>query len=170
MSMKKKKRVLNIVFVYLYLMYIGATFPVKAQSNYKVKLTGIVYEYDQNNKLLPLEFAAVSIPESSLGTTSNENGRYTLENVPTGKIRMQIQYLGKVSIDTLINVSKDLVLNFTMRNEDFKLKEVTVTATNNRSGKSTSSHISRSAMDHMQATSLYDVMSLCQVEFHRIRI
>ena len=54
MSMKKKKRVLNIVFVYLYLMYIGATFPVKAQSNYKVKLTGIVYEYDQNNKLLPL--------------------------------------------------------------------------------------------------------------------
>lgn len=105
MSMKKKKRVLNIVFVYLYLMYIGATFPVKAQSNYKVKLTGIVYEYDQNNKLLPLEFAAVSIPESSLGTTSNENGRYTLENVPTGKIRMQIQYLGKVSIDTLINVS-----------------------------------------------------------------
>lgn len=52
--MKKKKRVLNIVFVYLYLMYIGATFPVKAQSNYKVKLTGIVYEYDQNNKLLPL--------------------------------------------------------------------------------------------------------------------
>ena len=73
---------------------------------------------------------------------------------------MQIQYLGKVSIDTLINVNKDLVLNFTMRNEDFKLKEVTVTATNNRSGKSTSSHISRSAMDHMQATSLYDVMSL----------
>ena len=73
---------------------------------------------------------------------------------------MQIQYLGKVSIDTLINVNKDLVLNFTMRNEDFKLKEVTVTATNSRSGKSTSSHISRSAMDHMQATSLYDVMSL----------
>lgn len=31
---------------------------------------------------------------------------------------MQIQYLGKVSIDTLINVNKDLVLNFTMRNED----------------------------------------------------
>lgn len=57
-------------------MYIGATFLSKAQSNYKVKLTGIVYEYDQNNKLLPLEFAAVSIPESSLGTTSNENGRY----------------------------------------------------------------------------------------------
>ena len=66
----------------------------------------LVYEYDHNNKRLPLEFAAVSIPEIALGTTSDENGRYILENVPTGKIRMQIQYLGKVSIDTLINKIK----------------------------------------------------------------
>lgn len=139
---------------------LGITLPAKSQSNYKVKLTGTVYEYDHNNKRLPLGFAAVSIPEITLGTTTNENGRYVLENVPAGKIRLQIQYLGKVSIDTLINISKDQVLNFTMQNENFKLKEVTVTATNNRSGKSTSSHISRSAMDHMQATSLYDVMSL----------
>ena len=157
--MKKKVFGCNVTCMFI-LICIGIALPVKSQNNYKVKLTGTVYEYGHNNRRLPLEFAAVSIPEIALGTTSNENGRYTLENVPTGKIRMQIQYLGKVSIDTLINVSKDLVLNFTMRNEDFKLKEVTVTATNSRSGKSTSSHISRSAMDHMQATSLYDVMSL----------
>ena len=156
-----KKGILGCNIIYLFILIcIGIALPIKSQNNYKVKLTGTVYEYDHNNKRLPLEFAAVSIPEIALGTTSDENGRYILENVPTGKIRMQIQYLGKVSIDTLINVNKDLVLNFTMRNEDFKLKEVTVTATNSRSGKSTSSHISRSAMDHMQATSLYDVMSL----------
>ena len=154
-----KKGILGCNIIYLFILIcIGIALPIKSQNNYKVKLTGTVYEYDHNNKRLPLEFAAVSIPEIALGTTSDENGRYILENVPTGKIRMQIQYLGKVSIDTLINVNKDLVLNFTMRNEDFKLKEVTVTATNSRSGKSTSSHISRSAMDHMQATSLYDVI------------
>ena len=55
------------------------------------------------------KFAAVSIPEIALGTTSDENGRYILEK-HTGKIRMQIQYLGKVSIDTLINVNKDWFL------------------------------------------------------------
>ena len=161
MMLLMKKGILGCNIIYLFILIcIGIALPIKSQNNYKVKLTGTVYEYYHNNKRLPLEFAAVSIPEIALGTTSDENGRYILENVPTGKIRMQIQYLGKVSIDTLINVNKDLVLNFTMRNEDFKLKEVTVTATNNRSGKSTSSHISRSAMDHMQATSLYDVMSL----------
>ena len=160
MKRKVKIGIWNTIIYMLVVISLGVALPVRSQNNYKVKLTGTVYEYGHNNRRLPLEFAAVSIPEIALGTTSNENGRYTLENVPTGKIRMQIQYLGKVSIDTLINVSKDLVLNFTMRNEDFKLKEVTVTATNSRSGKSTSSHISRSAMDHMQATSLYDVMSL----------
>jgi hypothetical protein len=114
-----KKGILGCNIIYLFILIcIGIALPIKSQNNYKVKLTGTVYEYDHNNKRLPLEFAAVSIPEIALGTTSDENGRYILENVPTGKIRMQIQYLGKVSIDTLINVNKDLVLNFTMRNED----------------------------------------------------
>lgn len=150
----------SITCMLLVLIGLGTVLPIKSQSNRKVKLTGTVYEYDHRDKRLPLGFATVSIPEISLGTTSNANGRYTLDNVPTGKVRMQVHYLGKITIDTLVNVNRDLVLNFTMKNEDFKLKEVTVTATNSASGKSTASHISRSAMDHMQATSLYDLMAL----------
>lgn len=169
MKRKAKSRLGYTIVHLLVFISLGVALPVRSQSNQKVKLTGTVYEYDYKNKRIPLGFATVSIPEITLGTTSNENGKYTLENVPTGKVRIQIQYLGKVSIDTLINVSRDLVLNFTMKNEDFKLKEVTVTATNSRSGKSTSSHISRSAMDHMQATSLYDLMALMPGGFHRIR-
>ena len=160
MKRRVKNGVSHAITCMLVLICLGTALPVKSQSNKKVKLTGTVYEYDHRDKRLPLGFATVSIPEIALGTTSSENGRYTLDNVPTGKIRLQVHYLGKVSIDTLVNVNRDLVLNFTMKNEDFKLKEVTVTATNSRSGKSTSSHISRSAMDHMQATSLYDLMSL----------
>ena len=112
MKRKVKIGIWNTIIYMLVVISLGVALPVRSQNNYKVKLTGTVYEYGHNNRRLPLEFAAVSIPEIALGTTSNENGRYTLENVPTGKIRMQIQYLGKVSIDTLINVSKDLVLNF----------------------------------------------------------
>lgn len=134
--------------------------PANAQSNRKVKLSGTVYEFNQQNERVPLSFATVSIPDMALGTTTNEQGRYILGEVPHGQVRMQIQFLGKLTVDTLLHVNRDLVLNFTMKNEDFTLKEVTVTATNNRSGKSTSSHISRAAMDHMQANSLYDLMAL----------
>ena len=138
----------------------GVMTPVWSQSNQKVKITGTVFEYDAANKRVPLGFATVSIPDMALGTTSNERGNYELDGVPTGHVRMLIQYLGKVSIDTLVNVNKNLTLNFTLKNEDFRLKEVTVTATNSRAGKSTASNISRQAMDHMQANSLSDLMAL----------
>lgn len=73
-----KKGILGCNIIYLFILIcIGIALPIKSQNNYKVKLTGTVYEYDHNNKRLPLEFAAVSIPEIALGTTSDENGRYT---------------------------------------------------------------------------------------------
>ena len=115
----------------------GIMNPAWSQNNQKVKITGTVYEYDAANKRVPLGFATVSIPDMALGTTSNDRGRYELDGVPTGQVRMNIQYLGKLPIDTLVNVTKDMSLNFTLQNESFKLKEVTVTATNSRSGKST---------------------------------
>lgn len=162
LRMKKVKVGIRYVAMACILVFFcfATTLPAKAQRNHKVKLSGTIYELDHNNKRLPLGYASVSIPEFALGTTSNEKGRYVIENVPNGKIRMQIKYVGKMPIDTLIDASHDLVLNFTMKNENFKLEEVIVTATNNRSGKPTSSYISRSAMEHMQATSLYDLMSL----------
>ena len=133
--------------------------PQAWSQNSKVKISGTVYELD-GKKSLPLGYATIAIPDMALGTTSNENGKYELDGVPAGKVRLSIQFVGKVTIDTLVNATKDLSLNFTLKNESFKLKEVTVTATNSRTGKSTASHISRTAMDHMQATSLYDIMAL----------
>ena len=137
---------------------LGITPQAWSQSK-KVKISGTVYELD-GKKSVPLGFATVAIPEMALGTTTNDNGKYVLEGVPAGKVQLSIQFVGKLSIDTLVNATKDLTLNFTLKNENFKLKEVTVTATNSRAGKSTASHISRQAMDHMQATSLNDIMSL----------
>lgn len=73
MMLLMKKGILGCNIIYLFILIcIGIALPIKSQNNYKVKLTGTVYEYDHNNKRLPLEFAAVSIPEIALGTTSDE--------------------------------------------------------------------------------------------------
>lgn len=70
MMLLMKKGILGCNIIYLFILIcIGIALPIKSQNNYKVKLTGTVYEYDHNNKRLPLEFAAVSIPEIALGTT-----------------------------------------------------------------------------------------------------
>lgn len=154
------RRIRHVLICLFFLTAPGIMIPAWSQINQKMKITGTVYEYDINNKRVPLGFATVSIPDMALGTTSNDNGKYELNGVPAGQVRMVVQYLGKLSIDTLVNVSKNISLDFTLKEENFRLKEVTVTATDSRAGKSTASHISRSAMDHMQSTSLHDLMSL----------
>jgi hypothetical protein len=47
-----------------------------------------------------------------------------------------------------------------MKNADFRLDEVTVVATQSKAGQSTASNISRQAIDHMQASTLSDLMQL----------
>lgn len=72
MKRKVKIGIWNTIIYMLVVISLGVALPVRSQNNYKVKLTGTVYEYGHNNRRLPLEFAAVSIPEIALGTTSNE--------------------------------------------------------------------------------------------------
>ena len=147
------------VMLLFFFACLGCLFPVKAQNRKKVTIRGNMYEME-NRKQTPLGYATLFFPDYGIGTTSDEKGKYVIENVPTGKARLQVQYVGKLPIDTLVNVNRDMTLNFTLQNEDFKLKEVIVTATNNHAGRSTASNISRQAMDHMQATSLNDLLAL----------
>ena len=67
MKRKVKIGIWNTIIYMLVVISLGVALPVRSQNNYKVKLTGTVYEYGHNNKRLPLEFAAVSIPEIALG-------------------------------------------------------------------------------------------------------
>ena len=156
--MKKRKLCVTVA---LSLLLSGITsLPLHAQSHEKGSISGKIHELDEKEKRIPLGYATLYFPDYGIGTTSDENGRFSMPNVPMGKARVQVMYVGKVTIDTLVNVNRDLTLDFTLQNENFNLKEVTVTATQNRAGRSTASNISRQAMDHLQATSLNDLLSL----------
>ena len=156
--MKKRKLCVTAA---LSLLLSGITsLPLHAQSHEKGSISGKIHELDEKEKRIPLGYATLYFPDYGIGTTSDENGRFSMPNVPMGKARVQVMYVGKVTIDTLVNVNRELTLDFTLQNENFNLKEVTVTATQNRAGRSTASNISRQAMDHLQATSLNDLLSL----------
>ena len=75
---------------------------VQAQTPQKVKVYGTVYDVSQKRRV-PLDYASVSFPSYAIGTTTTKDGSYVLDNVPKGKVHMRIQYLGKLSIDTLVN-------------------------------------------------------------------
>ncbi|MBO5000492.1 MAG: TonB-dependent receptor [Bacteroidaceae bacterium] len=159
--MKKEKKRLWARFVTTTLSFLLCMVgSLQAQEHKGADINGKIYELDEKGQRIPLGYATLYFPDYGIGATSDDHGNFIFKHVPMGKAKIQVQYVGKLSIDTLVNVNRDMTIDFTLRNEDFKLKEVVVTATNSRAGRSTASNISRQAMDHMQATSLNDLLAL----------
>ena len=82
---------------------------------------------------LPLIGATLIIAGSAplVGTTTDVNGNFRLTNIPTGRITLQLSYLGyepKAIPDIVVNSGKEVVLNLTMQESTVKLAEIVVTA------------------------------------------
>lgn len=130
--------------------------PLYAQSKFSIK--GTLYE-SINGKKEPLPAATIFIEKFGMGTMSQNNGRYAINNISEGDILLSIHFLGKVPIDTLIQLSSNLELDFTLRDDNFRLEEVVVTAMESK-GQSTSSTISDKAIEHLQSVSLDNILAL----------
>lgn len=109
-----------------------------------------------------IDFANVILPRSNQYTLTDKDGAFSIQNVPAGEVQLSISYFGMEPLDTTLTVSagRNVHLKLAMTPTSFHIDKVTVIATQNKAGSSTSSNISRQAMDHMQTSSLKDVMSL----------
>lgn len=97
-----------------------------------------------------------------LGASAVTDGKgyAVVRNVPAGSFNMTVAYVGYEPYRTQVQVSKDLTLQVRLTPRSLKFGEAVVTAKRNVAGTATSSHIGRTAIDHLQATSLADVMQL----------
>src|SRR3712207_6479540 len=57
-------------------------------------------------------------------------------------------------------MSSNRQIDFFMKDENFRLNDVVVVAQTKTSGSTTASFINRNAIDHLQATSLADILAL----------
>jgi hypothetical protein len=158
--LKTEKAILKAGIFLLFFIAVPAHAQDSPPKNELFQVSGRVLATIETGKLSGLEYATVSIPEYLTGTTSGTNGEFSLSRIPAGKIHLRVQYLGMVPQDTLINVSGNLTLSLVLKPENFRLKEVRFVVVQSPGGQSTSSLISGMAIDHLQATSLFDVMSL----------
>lgn len=108
----------------------------------------------------PVVMATVQLQPAGSLTVTDMDGRAVIKNVPDGDYTLQITYVGFEQIKTRIKVSKDLQLKYSMVPTSLSLKEVQVVARQKESGASTASVVGRQAIDHLQATSLADIMQL----------
>ncbi len=110
----------------------------------------------------PVDFASVIVTPSRLYSMTDNDGHFSINDVPAGKVTVSVQFYGMEQKDTTLTaVEGEIVkLRLRMKETSFRLDDVVVVATGNKAGSSTASNISRQAMDHLQTSSLADAMSL----------
>ena len=135
---------------------LGVATPSFAQQ--KASLQGKVISADTKQAVA---YALVHFPETGLQAVTNSEGDFTIKQIAAGSYKMQISFLGYENLEQTITLKAgENSLKFELVAANFKVEDVVVTATASKAGAATASTISRTAMDHIQSSSLADVMSL----------
>ena len=157
MNREMRRKDLRATAILLFVLFF---FSVSGFSQTGYSIEGYVYEEVGRNSKEPLQAATIAIVEYGLGTISNADGYYKINNIPSGTIKLSVQFIGKVTIERTIELTSNQVFDFVLKEENFRLDEVTVTAESNKSGQSTASKISSTAIEHLQAVSLGELLAL----------
>ena len=130
-----------------------------SNSNY-AKIEGVVLEASGGEQ--PINFATVQLLPQGTYVSTDANGNFSFAKVHPGKVQIKVQFVGMQDIDTTVNViaAKDYYFEFKMKEANFRLEEIVVSAQRSQAGSSTASNINRQAMDHLQASTIKDVMQL----------
>ena len=144
----------QIVFFTLIFFILGLLTTANAQE--KIKVSGIITDADSQT---PIMYANIAFPELSIGTTSNEKGEFFIQSVPVGTYTFSVTYIGYKEYSIQVTLTQDVNMKIKLQQQSLGLKEVTVTAEQSTSG-TTSSKIKSDAINHVQASSLNDIMQL----------
>ena len=108
----------------------------------------------------PVAGAACLLTDYGIFAITDAEGRARLEKVPMGDATLSIQMLGYEDFAQMYRFRSDSTFTVRIQESTLALEEVVVTAKSSAAGSSTSSSIGRMAIDHLQATSLKDIMQL----------
>uniref|UniRef100_UPI003217DAA7 TonB-dependent receptor n=1 Tax=uncultured Draconibacterium sp. TaxID=1573823 RepID=UPI003217DAA7 len=122
----------------------------------KVTVSGTITDTETKQ---PVVYANIAFPDLGIGTSSNEKGEFSIKNVPAGPYKLLVSYIGYQEYSLDMTLRKDVNLSIRLKQQSLGLKEVIVTAQNSTSG-TTASKIKSDAINHVQATSLKEIMQL----------
>lgn len=108
-------------------LILAASFASSQAAGQQLDITGIVRAA---NSQLPLENAHVFVASSTIGTATDANGNFRLEDVPPGPHRLFVSMLGYESAqrDTLLRGSGTHTFSFDLIPAVFGLEEIVVSA------------------------------------------
>jgi outer membrane receptor protein involved in Fe transport len=111
----------HIISIFTFLQFIF-TINVQAQTN---SLHGKILDSDQN----ALSGASLVIVGTRYGVSANEASEYLFDKLPSGKIKVQVSFVGFKTLTKEIDVQPgENYLDFTLESENIHLNSVTVTS------------------------------------------
>ncbi|MCK9411567.1 MAG: TonB-dependent receptor [Prolixibacteraceae bacterium] len=144
----KRKRCLLLVYLIL---------PLVAMAQNHFRISGKVTDSLNGAKI---EMVTIQIKELNSWTMSNAEGDFNLEKIPKGTYTLVASCLGFQTYEASLTVNGDIAGYKLMLSQiSLGLKEVVVVA-RERTALSTSSKIESTALEHVQPTSLADVLQL----------
>ena len=147
---------LRLRFVILLATLLAGSFAV-AQTPSRYKVAGQVVERGTDE---PVVMASVVIEELGLWAVTDAEGRFELTKVPSGRQELEVSLLGYETLKFPLDVKGDITrLKLELAVSSLTLDAVVVTA--REGGEITSSSkISKQTLEHIQPSSLRDVMQL----------
>lgn len=108
----------------------------------------------------PLSGATMQLIQSGLWGISGKDGEVEIRNVPRLPVAYKVSMLGYKDVEGEICLDGKDNVRILMEEESLSMREVVVVAQAGQGGESTTSIIGRQALDHLQATSLKDILQL----------
>ncbi len=127
----------------------------------RVTIKGTITEQVSDGTSAPIPYATIQVSGTGMSAVANEKGEYVIKGIAPATYEFIVASLGYETLNLKVTVtSTKEVYNFKLRVADFKLDDVMVTAEASKTGAATASKINRTAIEHIQASSLADVMVL----------
>ncbi|MBE7179037.1 MAG: TonB-dependent receptor, partial [Mucilaginibacter polytrichastri] len=142
---------------YALALFIGAIHPSYAQTKRGGTVSGTITTTDSE----PAVGVSVMIRGTSLGTTTNQNGTYTLKNIRPGK---HILVISGISIsrqekEFSVNAGESVAVNFTLSLSSQNLQEITVAAEKtNKFKRKSSDMVARMPLKDLENPQVYSTV------------
>ena len=138
----------------LLVLMLGYGIGTQAQVTIAGKVTG---EGDKQ----PIEFASILMKENGRWAITDKDGNFTIKDVPKGWVTLTVQCLGYAKRELSMNITMDIPrLRITLKEDNLKLDEVTVTAKRRTDEATTSYTVDRTALDQQQILNVSNVTTL----------
>ena len=106
-------------------LFIGFSAMLQAQNT----ISGTVTDA----KKQPLIGVSIYASELHKGTSTDENGNYSLSNLPNGKIKLTFAYIGFANQNKTLNLQQNkTILNIVLDETEFQIDEVIVSTAFNK--------------------------------------